>query len=85
MVSTLLLFINTKAQLINEQFEVIVSGCDDFPVSSSHNRMIAYLSTSHEKADTKIVMHALYAHAQGFERVVVNTRDTDILILLIHN
>ena len=37
MVSTLLLFINMKAQLINEQFEVIVSDCDDFPASSSHD------------------------------------------------
>ena len=38
-----------------------------------------------EEADTKIVIHALDAHAHGFERVVVNTRDTDILILLIHH
>ena len=30
-----------KAQLINEQFEVIVSGCDEFPASLSHNCMIA--------------------------------------------
>ena len=30
-------------------------------------------------------MHALDAHAHGFERVVVNTRDSDILILLIHH
>ena len=37
MISTLLLFINMKAQLINEQFEVIVSDCDDFPASLSHD------------------------------------------------
>ena len=30
-------------------------------------------------------MHALDAHAHGFERVVVNTRDTDILILPNHH
>ena len=30
-------------------------------------------------------MHTLDAHAHGFERVVVNTRDTNILILLIHH
>ena len=30
-------------------------------------------------------MHALNAHAQDFERVVVNTRDTDNIILLIHH
>ena len=47
--------------------------------------MIANLITSHEEADTKIVMHALDAPAHGFERVVVNTRDTDILIRLIHH
>ena len=68
-----------------KQFEVIVSGCDDFPASSSHNRMIANLSTSHKEADTTIVMHALDAHAQGFGRVVVNTIYTDTLILLIHH
>ena len=68
-----------------KQFEVIVSGYDDFPASSSHNRMIANLSTSHEDADTTIVMHVLDAHAPGFGRVVVNTGDTDTLILLIHH
>ena len=30
-------------------------------------------------------MHALDAHAHGFERVVNNIRDTDTLILLIHH
>ena len=30
-------------------------------------------------------MHALDAHAQGFEKVVINTRDTYILSLLIHH
>ena len=30
-------------------------------------------------------MHALDAHALGFERVVVNTRDIDILILPHHH
>ena len=47
--------------------------------------MIDNWSTSHEEADTKHVMHALNAHAQDFERVVVNTRGTDIIILLIHH
>ena len=54
MVSTLLLFINMEAQLINEQFEVIVSDCDDFPASSYYNSMIDNLSTSHEEVDTNI-------------------------------
>ena len=43
-----------KAQLINEQFEVIVSDCDDLPASPSHNSMIDNLSTSHEEVDTNI-------------------------------
>ena len=30
-------------------------------------------------------MHALNADAQDFERVVVNTRGTDIIFLLIHD
>ena len=49
--------------LIDEQFEVIMSECDDFPASSSHNRMIANLK-SHQEADTKkmLCMHLMLMH-----------------------
>ena len=54
MVSTLLLFINMKAQFINEQFEVIVSDCDDF---LGEYELDKYGSTSKEKQ--YIQVHAL--------------------------
>ena len=37
------------------------------------------------KLTQKSVMHVLDAHAQGFEKVVVNTRDTDFLIIFIQH
>ena len=43
---------STEIPLIEEQFEVIMSGCDDVPATSSHNRMITNLK-SHLEADTK--------------------------------
>ena len=63
-----------------------MSGCDDFPASSSHNRMIANLSTPHEEAHTKklLCMPLMLMH-RALSRLVVNTRDTDIPIVLIHH
>ena len=38
----------------------------------------------HEEADTRMIFHASAAARSGFERVVVNSPDTDVLVLLVH-
>ena len=41
------------------------------------------LASNHEEADTRIVLHARDATANGYEQVNVICRDTDVLILLL--
>jgi hypothetical protein len=39
---------------------------------------------NHEEADTRIILHAQEAIANGFDRLLIECRDTDVIILLIH-
>lgn len=43
---------------------------------------IASLKSDHEEADTKIILHTKEATEQGYERLVVRCKDTDVLVLL---
>ena len=74
-----------RAQTLPTYHEVVVSGGDAFPAVSSTGRDVQHLNSNHEEADTKIILHALDASVQNFHRVVVCTRDTDILLLLIRH
>jgi hypothetical protein len=74
-----------RAQSLPDHQEVVVSGGDKFPAASSIGRDVEHLNSTHEEADTKIILHAVDAKVQNFYRVVMCTRDTDILLLLIHH
>ena len=41
------------------------------------------LDRDHEEADTKTILHALYATADGATRLSIHSPDTDILVLAI--
>ena len=63
--------------------EIVVSGGfrDELAVRSSKtNTDLAQLKATHEEADTRLVLHAV--HSQ-FNTVVVSSRDTDVLVLLV--
>ena len=49
---------------------------------SSTTGAIGHLRSSHEESDTRIVLHAADAAAHGIKRVVVCSKDTDVLVLL---
>ena len=74
-----------KAKALPANYEVVVSGGDRFPAVSSSARVVSHLNSSHEEANTKIVLHCADANAQNFQRVVVCSRDTDVLLLLIYH
>ncbi len=74
-----------KAHNLPAHHEVVVSGGDEFHAASSTGRNVEHLNSTHEEADTKIVLHAADANAQNFHRVVVCARDTDILLLLLYH
>lgn len=43
-----------------------------------------FLSSNHEEADTRILLHILSGRAEGYREFVVSCRDTDVLVLLVH-
>ena len=47
-------------------------------------QQISSLFCNHEEADTRLVLHAAAASKGGFQRIVVSSPDTDVLILLVH-
>lgn len=66
--------------------ELIVSGGFSDPkhiTTSNKNHNVSSLSSTHEEADTRIVLHTHEASACGYDRVIVVARDTDVLILLV--
>ena len=63
--------------------EIVVAGGfrDELEVRSSKTSTdLAQLKATHEEADTRLVLHAV--HSQ-FNTVVVSSRDTDVLVLLV--
>ncbi|KAG0711729.1 hypothetical protein GWK47_020003 [Chionoecetes opilio] len=43
-----------------------------------------HTKSSYEEADTRIILHAKAAYMDGYERILVSCRDTDVLVLLTH-
>ena len=72
--------------LTDDQELVIAGGCEtpDLVVSSVTG-ILHHLCSTHEEADTRIVLHANDAVSKGYERLIVYSRDTDVLLLLIHH
>ena len=48
---------------------------------SSCQQDINQLSATHEEVDTSLLLHAGDANSSGYQRVVINSRDTDVLVL----
>ena len=66
---------------VGKQMVVSVGFRDEFEVKSSTGATdLGPLKSTHEEADTILVLHAV--HSQ-FHTVVVSSRDTDVLLLLV--
>lgn len=50
-------------------------------VWTSMDRDVGHLQSAAEEADTRIFLHAKDASDQGYQRLVINSRDTDVLVL----
>jgi len=65
--------------------EIVVAGGfrEELEVRSSKATTdLTHLKATHEEADTRLVLHAVHASSQ-FNTVVVSSRDTDVLVLLV--
>ena len=71
----------------NQQFLVAGALSDSSKtilIESQRQVEVSSLRCSHEEEDTRIVFHAAAAKNAGYERLIVHTPDTDVLILLTH-
>ena len=44
---------------------------------------VSHLRAAHEEADTCILLHAVDAKIKGYEKLIIQCRDTDVLLLLL--
>ena len=69
-----------------EQELVVAGGCENPEiVLSSSGKCMTHLKSSHEEADTRLVLHAIDASKNDFKRIIVQCRDTDVLVLLTYH
>ena len=69
-----------------EQYELVTGdGFHDSADARSTKREIVKLMGSHEEADTRLILHSCDAAVnEGYQRVVVIWRDTNMMLLLVH-
>lgn len=79
---------NVQALLSESQTLVVAGGLTDgrVVVLLTKDRCVEVnsMSCSHEEADTRMIFHASMAAASGFQRIIVHSPDTDVLVLLVH-
>ena len=65
--------------------EVVISGgFDDLEkVVSTGRNDVSHLQADHEEADPQILLHLADATNKGYERLIFQCRDTDVLLLLL--
>ena len=64
---------------------IITAGQECVTVKSTNGVIrasaIEYLASTHEEADTRLVLHTNHAADNGYETVVLKTPDTDVLVI----
>lgn len=77
------------ATLENDQELFLSGGRDDVATvckrSSVTSHPVAELRSNHEEADTRIVLHCIYASKGGVQSIVMCSPDTDVIVLLLHH
>ena len=76
-----------KNKDLPEEYEVVAGGgFRDYTAAKSTRRSKDYLNlnANHEEADTRLILHASEAVQNGYQRIIVMCRDTDVMLLLLH-
>ena len=80
----LFLFLAHQIKDINIEGKQIISTAEDV-VSSSPIDTKGLARCSHEEADTRLLLHVAQGFRCGFDKVIIRTVDTDVVILSIAN
>jgi len=70
-----------------EEYEMVTGGgFRDHIGAKSTRRSVddLNLNGNHEEADTRLILHACDAANNGYQRILVMSRDTDVMLLLLH-
>ena len=72
-----------KAKSLSQEYELVVAGGFEniLDAWSSFGRPVDGLKSTHEEADTRLILHAEDTYRHGFNRCVLQCRDTDVLVL----
>ena len=76
-------FLSNEIKLRSYEKEIVTSGGfkDEQEVWSSRNNPdVSQLSSNHEEADTRLILHAIVSN---YKYIVISSRDTDVLVLLL--
>ena len=78
--------LQTRAETLLREQELVTGGGYQNVLKTTSNRSeVPHLSSNHEEADTRIIIHALDAARKGYDSIVINCQDTDLLLLLIYH
>ena len=74
-------------QDIPDRIEFIAGGVfhDDTKFGSSKIINVTQLHSNHVEGDTRMILHAHHALNTGYERIIVASADTDVMVLLLHS
>ena len=64
---------------------VMVKNGEAFELSSEEQHAIGSLTSNQEETDSRVVLYAMYAANQGYDRVRIRTPDSDIFWILLHH
>lgn len=63
--------------------KILYATCEDhcFKITKDNWEAIAELKSTHEEADTRVLLHAAHVAKDGYKAAVITAEDTDILVL----
>ena len=72
-----------KVKSLSQEYELVVAGGFEniLDAWSSFGRPVDGLKSTHAEADTRLILHAEDAYRHGFDRCVLQCKDTDVLVL----
>jgi len=75
-----------QSDMLPEGSVVVAGGGFTGDINAKSNNFDAdHLSVDHEEADTRMIIHAKDAIENGFQRLIVICRDTDVLLLMLYH
>ena len=70
---------------VDEDIDIIMSGGFQEEAQSIRGTPVNGLSSTQEEADTRMLLHAKHASEDSYSRIIINSRDMNVLLLLLYH